>query len=145
MDPLLNQSCFVKNINSGFQMKVVLITSLLTASLVATLVGHPYFLFFCIFFFAIVILYFLTCFSSCLHSTKLPQGSHSECGVYVYFPPCILIIPLLYFVSCISPSLHKTKYHLKLPQGNECGQSECGIYPTCQKTGQWEILEDCRR
>jgi len=29
--------------------------------------------------------------------------------------------------------------------GNECGQSECGIYPTCQKTGQWEILEDCRR
>ena len=126
-------------------MKVVLITSLLTASLVATLVGHPYFLFFCIFFFAIVILYFLTCFSSCLHSTKLPQGSHSECGVYVYFPPCILIIPLLYFVSCISISLHKTKYHLKLPQGNECGQSECGIYPTCQKTGQWEILEDCRR
>ena len=116
MDPLNNQLCFAKKYQLRFSDEGD--SDHLASNSVSC--GH-------------------TGWSSSPHITfSLLYFLLSYCISFPVFPP-------LYFVSCISPSLQNTKYHLKLPQGNECGQSECGIYPTCQKTGQWEILEDCRR
>jgi len=38
-------------------------------------------------------------------------------------------------------------WELPAPQHPRCGESECGLYPSCgsYSPGQWEILEDCHR